>query len=146
MKRHALLVLAVGFLLAADSKDEDIQKEIKKLNGTWVVTSFTMDGNKVPEDDVAKFKLVLEGKKYTLKQEDNVVSKGTTKIDPSKKPKTIDISPEGDGEGSTWPGIYEIDGDSYKVCYNAGGKDRPAKFAAESGSGFNLIVFKRAKP
>jgi uncharacterized protein (TIGR03067 family) len=142
-----MLVLAVGFLLAADARDDDVKKEYKKTDGTWAVTTFTMDGNNTPEEEVKKFRLVLDGEKYTLKQEDNVVSKGTAKIDPSKKPKTIDITPtEGDGQGTAMLGIYEIDGDNYKVCYAAGGKDRPTKFGSEAGSGHILFVFKRAKP
>jgi uncharacterized protein (TIGR03067 family) len=147
VKRHALMVLVAGVLLAADSKDDDIKKEQKKINGTWAVESFVNAGMKVPEDDVKKFRLTLDGDKYTLKQEDNVVSKGTAKIDPSKKPKTIDITPtEGDGQGTAMLGIYEINGDTYKVCYVPGGKDRPTKFASEEGSDYILFVFKRVKP
>jgi uncharacterized protein (TIGR03067 family) len=142
-----LLVLAIGFLLAADSKDDDIKKEFKKLDGTWAVDSFTADGNKQADDDVKKFRLILEGNKYTLKQEDTVVSKGTFKIDPAKKPKTIDVTPtEGDGQGSGMLGIYEIDGDTYRVCYAQAGKDRPTKFASEVGSEHFFFVFKRVKP
>jgi uncharacterized protein (TIGR03067 family) len=146
LKRHALLVLALGFLMAADAKDDDIKKERKQTDGAWSLTSFITDGNKVAEEEVKKFKLTLEGDKYTLKQEDSVVSKGTTKIDPAKKPKTIDITPtEGDNKGQVMLGIYEINGDTYKVCYTPTG-DRPTKFAAEAGSGHFLLVFKKDKP
>jgi uncharacterized protein (TIGR03067 family) len=134
-------------MLAADSKDDDVKQEQKKLTGTWSMTSFVMDGNKVPEEEVKKFKLILDGDKYTLKQEDNILSKGTVKLDLTKKPKTLDITPsEGDGKGQAMLGIYELNGDTYKVCYAPPGKDRPTKFESESGSENNLLVFKRDKP
>ena len=37
------------------------------------------------------------------------------KLDPSKKPKAIDIT-QLSGKGETIPGIYSIDGDTLKIC------------------------------
>jgi hypothetical protein len=40
MKLHALLVLSVGFLIAADAKDDDASKKaLKALEGTYVMVS-----------------------------------------------------------------------------------------------------------
>ena len=43
-------------------------------------------------------------------------------------------------------GIYEIEGDTQKVCFAPPEKERPTKFESESGSGLMLITSKRAKP
>ena len=43
------------------------------------------------------------------------------------------------------PGIYELDGDTLKVCYAIDGGKRPAEFKAKPGSKHVLIVFKRLK-
>jgi uncharacterized protein (TIGR03067 family) len=60
------------------------------------------------------------------------VAKGTSKIDPSKKPKTIDLTAaEGDSAGKTALGIYELEKDSRKVCIAKPGDERPTEFASE---------------
>jgi len=40
--------------------------------------------------------------------------------------------------------IYELDGDTFKICTGEGNK-RPAAFATKEGSGFSLMVWKRAR-
>ncbi len=144
MRLHALLVLAVGLLVAADAKEDTAKKELKKLEGTWQVVSMEMDGQKQPEDDAKQFKVIIKGDKYTLKRGDDTVNQGTFTIDATKKPKTIDIKPtEGDNSGQTMLGIYEQDGDTQKTCYAQPDKKRPTKFSSDDGQ--TLIVQKRQK-
>jgi uncharacterized protein (TIGR03067 family) len=144
LRLHALLVLAVGLLLAADAKEDTAKKELKKLEGTWQVVSMEMDGQKQPEDEAKQFKVVIKGNKYSLKRGDDTVNQGTFTIDATKKPKTIDIKPsEGDNSGQTMLGIYEQDGDTQKTCYAQPDKKRPTKFSSDDGQ--TLIVQKRQK-
>jgi uncharacterized protein (TIGR03067 family) len=57
--------------------------------------------------------------------------KGMSQIDPTKKPKTIDFTPtEGDNQGKTCLGIYELGEDMRKLCYAEPGKDRPTRAGA----------------
>ena len=42
-------------------------------------------------------------------------------------------------------GIYEIDGDNYKVCFAPPGKDRPKEFSSKGDEGLTLSVWKKAK-
>jgi uncharacterized protein (TIGR03067 family) len=146
MKRYALLAIAVCVLIAADEK-EGAKKELKKFEGTWQFTMLEIDGQKPPEDEVKKHKVVIEGDKYTLKIDDTVVSRGIIKVDPTKKPKHIDITPkEGENDGQVMLGIYEETGDTHKVCYARHGDKRPEKFSSEAGSGHFLVEYKKAKP
>ena len=41
--------------------------------------------------------------------------------------------------------IYELDGDTFRVCIAAVGKDRPSEFKAEADSQQTLIVYERVK-
>ena len=44
-------------------------------------------------------------------------------------------------------GIYELEGDTFKVCFAAPGKaDRPTEFKSAAGSGHRLLVLKRETP
>ena len=53
---------------------------------------------------------------------------------------------EGPGKGKTMLGIYELTGDTYKVCFALPGGERPKEFASKPGSKTMLIVMKREKP
>jgi len=94
---------------------------------------------------VAKTTLTITEDRYVLDTSKGA-RKGTLKIDPTKTPKTVNLTEtEGDNKGNTTPGIYEFSGDTRKVCLAPTGKERPSEFAAPSGSGNILIVLKRVK-
>src|SRR5262249_3394473 len=40
---------------------------------------------------------------------------------------------------------YELDGDTYKVCYAVPGKARPKEFVSRPGTGISLEVYKRTE-
>lgn len=153
MRLHALVILGVGWLVvaltmdAATTQDDVVKKELEKLQATWATTSIEADGEKVTEEERIKSrKLTIKGSGYTLKVGDETVQ-GTLVIDPGKKPKTIDVKPSsGLNKGKTLLGIYELEGGSLKTCIALPGKERPTKFSTESGTGHQLVVYKRGKP
>lgn len=144
MNWKGFVVLAAGLLLAADSKD-DIKKELDPLQGTWVAVSLERDGKALPEDQLKILTRTVKGDQYVITRSGETVGKGSFKVDPTKKPKTIDITRDEAKDGVIL-GIYELDGDKYKICYSApGSKERPKEFAAKEGSGNTLAVWKRDK-
>ena len=143
MKRYALLALAAGLLVAA--APDDAKNDLKKLDGTWVLASGENDGKKISADTLKTGQLTIDGDKHTVKVGDTTY-KGTHKLDPTAKPKTIDITPtNGDNKGKTSLGIYDLDGDTLKICWAPAGKDRPTEFKSADGSGVFLAVHKKAK-
>jgi uncharacterized protein (TIGR03067 family) len=138
------MVLAIGLLGAADAKEDEIKKERKKMQGAWQVVTFEVDGQK--EEDAKEYKVIIKDDKYEVTRQDSVISKGTMKIDPTKKPKTMDVVvAEGDNQGQTLPGIYEVDGDTQKVCLAPPEQKRPTKFASETGTGYIYVEYKKVK-
>ena len=84
--------------------------------------------------------------KVLVKKGDDVVQVGIQKIDPTKSPKTIDVTmTEGPNKGAIMLGIYEIDGDTLKVCFDAEVKKRPTEFKSPAGSETFVNVHKRVK-
>ena len=145
MKRRCLLILGILFLLAAGDAADDVKKELAKFEGTWKIVSLETEQNKLGEDALKDFRLKIEGDKFTAVENSGEVH-GTFKVDPTKKPKTIDITmKEGPMKDKTMLGIYELDGDTYKLCGDMQGKSRPTEFAVKPGSGFVLEVLKREK-
>jgi uncharacterized protein (TIGR03067 family) len=139
------MMLVVGLVLAADTPKEKVMKEMERFQGTWKLESMEANGMKVPEETFKNSKLVIKGDQFTFSQGD-VDYKGSFKVDVAQKPKTIDITfTDGPEKGNTIVGIYELEGDTYKVCLSENGKDRPKEFASKAGSGHVLEVLKREK-
>jgi uncharacterized protein (TIGR03067 family) len=106
------------------------------------------ESSEKPWDDaiLKSMKLVIEGDKYTVTVGKSI-DKGTTKIDPSKKPKAMDIlGVEGPNKGKTILAIYELNGNTLRVCYDLAGKNRPTEFKTKKGEPLFLATYKRAKP
>jgi len=147
----AALFSAVGFATlgwsGASAGDKgDVEKELKKFQGIWTVESVEAEGKEIPIDNFKGMTVTFEGDKYTVKIGDKVIQAATQKLDPSKSPKTVDGSvAEGPGKGMVILGIYEISGDTLKVCFDEAGKKRPTEFKTASGSQTTLVVYKRAK-
>jgi uncharacterized protein (TIGR03067 family) len=70
----------------------------------------------------------------------------TYKLDTSKKPAEIDLTiTNGVFKGKTYPGIYQLDGGTLKLCRNQPGQKRPTEFASKKGSDTMFLVLKRVK-
>ncbi len=79
-------------------------------------------------------RVIKDNSLYTVTPRPGVTITGTFKIDPTAKPKTMDsTATNGDNAGKTMLGIYELDGDTLKICWAPPGKDRgrPISRAAE---------------
>lgn len=143
------LALALGIALLgsaiADDKADAAKKDQDKLQGTWTFVSMESNGEAVPQGDPGPT-ITFAGNKFTVKAGDAVLQAGTQTLDPSKKPKAVDSTvTEGEGKGTTMLGIYELDGDNLKACFDTQGKKRPTEFKTTAGSGHMLVVLKRAK-
>jgi uncharacterized protein (TIGR03067 family) len=137
----AIIVLGTACALARDAKEEQ-----KKLDGTWVPVNGEQAGEKFPEETLKTIKLVMNDGNWTVTVGD-ITDKGTATIDPSKKPKTMDIvGTEGPNKDKKIAAIYELTGDTLKVAYSLDGKERPKDFNAKEGSTFLVFTYKRQKP
>jgi uncharacterized protein (TIGR03067 family) len=141
MRKYIWLAMTAACLIGAD----DAAKEYERFEGTWKFASLEMNGMKLPLDALKKASLTLKGDQFTY-DEGSGVSKGTFKIDPGKNPKTIDITfTEGPSKGDALLGIYELEGDVYKVCLGMKGAKRPTEFSATKDSQQVLEILHREK-
>jgi uncharacterized protein (TIGR03067 family) len=145
------LFCAAGFAASggpsplADDK-ADLEKEVRKFQGTWTFESSATGGKELPAGELKGLILIFEGDKHTVKKGDAVIQVGTQKLDPSKSPKAIDVTmAEGPKKGAVMLGIYEIDGDTLKVCFDPQGKKRPTEFKSTPGSENFVNIHRRVK-
>lgn len=118
-----------------------MKPEIEALQGTWTVVSLEMDGQ--PMDGGADARVVVENDRFTTSGM-GAVYEGRVEIDAARKPKHFTlVFTAGPEKGNSNPGIYELDGDTWRLCLNTRGGKRPAKFATTPGSGLALETLKR---
>ena len=141
----ALLTALATINAADDAQNKAVKKDRKHIEGTWRAVDLEIDGTKATEEDAKKLRVVngSDGT-WSLFSEGKEISKGTSTIDPTKKPKTIDFTPtEGEGKGNQHFGIYELGKNSRKLCFAAPGKERPTEFSSAPGSDHILVTFER---
>jgi uncharacterized protein (TIGR03067 family) len=142
------LALAAGLLTAADNPSEEAaKKDLEQLQGAWTPTAITVDGKDVPAENVKDAKFTIKGNRYSFQHGSDTIE-GTFKLDPAKKPRAIDATRTSEPDkGKTLRGIYEVDKDDLKMCFNGPDKEeRPRDFASKEGRGHRYYIFKRAAP
>src|SRR5262245_54682530 len=124
-----LILTASGATGARIDDKAEVEIELKKLQGAWTFESVEAGGTSVPPAELKGITVIFEGDKYTVKHGDAVIQAATVKLDPSKSPKTFDVTvAEGPYKGNAILGIYEISGDTLKECFDPEGKKRPTEF------------------
>jgi uncharacterized protein (TIGR03067 family) len=133
------LALPVTFIAAQDNprnKKKDVDPAVKedkeKLQGKWMATAVEV-GKVRNEISVGLAHITFTGDKFT--QVDGERKRmGIFKLDPSRKPKAIDLI----GGGGDTHGIYEVDEDKLRIGYPWVPMIRPKEF-----KGFFVIEYKR---
>ncbi|KAA5545439.1 TIGR03067 domain-containing protein [Roseiconus nitratireducens] len=135
-----LVTVAVGSATAAD--------DFHRLEGTWQVDSLTINGNEAKPEDAHKLTVVNGNDgRWSIRSEGKEISHGTSTLDPTRKPKSIDFKPtEGGGQGNRYEGIYQIKKKTRQLCFVPPGHDRPDDFSSAPGSQRILVKFKRLEP
>jgi len=147
----ALLLGSIGPSFTAGGGGEDAQKELQKLQGTWVMVSGELSGKNAADEHVSRSKIIYEGNKLQLvvpNQTTETIVAEVVKIDPTKNPKEMHfIRKNGPNAGKTLIGIYEFEGDDqYKFAFDPAGAATLKEFATKEGTGHIRNTWKRVKP
>jgi uncharacterized protein (TIGR03067 family) len=127
-----------------DAKDSsNAGGDLKNLQGEWKVVRVEANGSALPSEDTSSIVVAVKGTTYTL-LDNGKSDPGRFSIDPSTQPKQMDIHPEsGPDQSKTLLAIYELDSDTFRVCYASEGNKRPVSFSTTDNSGSLLIDYKR---
>ena len=145
MSRSFVFTLLACLPLVAGARADDKDTEAKKMEGTWQLKDAELAGQKLPAESVKAFRLTLTGGKYTLKSNEQPDA-GTYKLDTGKKPRQMTITgTEGPNKERTFLAIYELTGDTLKICYDLSGQAHPEEFKTKPGTKLFLATYKREK-
>jgi uncharacterized protein (TIGR03067 family) len=134
------LLTAILFVAAPAAAQE--KKDGERIQGAWTVVSREVVGKKTPDADLKVLKVTIKDGLLTI-DDGQKKEKVRYTLDPSRTPKGIDLTDE--DRKVTTLAIYELDGDSLKLCWSEKVAEYPSEFAGSSDSGQTLMVLKRAK-
>ena len=155
--------LSLGLLLATARGDDakkpeaDKAKESKPdkelIQGTWKATAASRDGKDRTEQELKDSPMLLkfDGDKATLTEGgEQRGGEVTFKLNTESKPRQIDVTlpdREDGTKGQVLLGIYELKGDTLKICFKRnedGTPVRPTEFKA--GEKVMTTTLERQKP
>jgi uncharacterized protein (TIGR03067 family) len=140
MRSLLFSVLLGVFVLARAAPGQDAPRS--ELDGKWTAISLVTIDGKEDNDYARTIHWTIMGDKLTH-QEKLVTVRTTIRVDSTKRPKTFDVEVKEGFVTIAWAGIYELDGDTLKVCYvTEKNVERPKDFKAKSAI---LLVLKRDK-
>jgi uncharacterized protein (TIGR03067 family) len=145
------VILACGFVAAFTvvgiaGDQADVKKELARFQGTWTPVSAESNGKEAPKEALAAISITFDKDTLTVKRGEETVLSGTFKPDPTKTPNQYEATSAGRGKKLNSIGIYEIKGDTLKVCYTPKGGMRPKEFSTKGGTEeqpISLTVYKR---
>jgi uncharacterized protein (TIGR03067 family) len=111
---------AGGFAPAPVRKEDTGKAALKKLAGTWSLVSLSRAGRAMPvPTEVLAMKAVIKGDrwKFTRPAMRGPEPEYTIVLDPSKKPKEMDLKMVRGKDAMVVHGIYTLKGDTLTFCY-----------------------------
>ena len=140
-------LLCIGLTVAASltAFAADPPDDAKAVQGSWTPAKADLGGQPMTEAVLKSISLKLDHGKYEVSVGGNP-DKGTYTLDPASKPKSMTITgTEGPNQGKTFPAIYELKGDTLRICYDLSGTKRPTEFKSIAGTRLYLVTYNRKK-
>ena len=137
------VLVACGLTVAAPlPKTKEKPKDQDAIQGVWQLDKFDIGGAGQVPPGIESVRFTFKDGKLTVSRNGMEDAKqGEYKLDPTAKPKAIDLV-EPNGSRNT-PGIYELDGDTLKICIAEGQNAvRPTAFKPD-GMRMPVVTFKR---
>ena len=145
---------------SADKKVEKPKSDEDRLQGVWEFDSMIAGGPTLGKDDLKKAEtpwktITITGDKLRmvnrkLREPDagkDLVFDYRFKLDPSKKPKAVDLIHDDDRagreKGSTVACLYELDGKLLRLCFPGDPKERPKALESPVRSSNLILTFKK---
>jgi len=143
--RMLIAVVVSMFVLCqqihAQAQDEPDQAEATELEGTWELVSRVRNGE---QNEIDNQFVRFEGNRsyHRTSDDGDWTHDGTFSVDPSAMPAQIDFVATEINDTNIELGIYDIDGDSLRICI---GRPRPDRFESTEDYRTELYVLHRVE-
>jgi uncharacterized protein (TIGR03067 family) len=132
----AVFVLPIALSFGAD--------DAKAMQGVWKPVTAVLGGKPMPPPVVTAITLMLTNGMYNVTVEGERSDKGTVKLDTAATPRQMSITgTNGPNLGKTFPAIYELKGDTLRICYDLSGDKFPTEYKSVAGTKLYLVTYKR---
>ena len=142
-----LSLLAIAYFcvpVRAEKSTNQEKPDLEKIQGSWKAVEAEQEKKDATAKELEQMNIrfTFKGDKLRLQkmEPDNqpLETDGEFSLNPSTNPKQIDFGIYRGKELLNSRGIYELDGDSLKICF---GEKRPTKFTIATGTDHRVIVF-----
>jgi uncharacterized protein (TIGR03067 family) len=124
-------------------------EQLRQMEGTWEFRDLEVDGNTMPKAALRSSRMLIDGDRFRMESPE-AIYEGIFTIDVEQRPHRIDIEFVEGPEAGNWSyGIFEVNGDDFKLCLGLTGASRPTAFTTSPGSGHaleNLHRVVKARP
>lgn len=139
------LTVSVSAIAAEESDDSKKPADQQLLQGEWTPVKAELAGTPLPDNVLKQISLKLLKNEYKVlvagKSDD-----GTWTIEPDSKPKRMKIvGVKGPNAKKTFLAIYELTGDTLRICYDLSGKEYPTEFKTKRDTKLYLVTYERKK-
>src|SRR5215831_11770869 len=123
--------------------------DLDRLQGSWTITAMEVDGQEMTAEMLAETRVTIKSNRFTSIGM-GAAYEGILKLNVKTSPRQFDLKFDaGPEKGNTNLGIYELNGDTWRICLATRGRVRPPNFVSTPGSGFAVETLTRgnvAKP
>lgn len=118
------------------------RSDVDELQGTWDVTEVSYAGGLLPAKRFPFARLRIRGDTFTQEGADGKLEM-SFRIDSGRNPKTMDMETR-EFHRETYHAIYDLNGDTLRICRREADQDRPTTFVSARNTGIFLITAKRS--
>lgn len=133
--------VATGNAVGIENVGNSLKADQNAIQGEWRVILAEDSGRTESQEALRDIRLVItqDQLRMELAGAGNV---STYRLDPSTTPKAIDLTMD----GKTKPGIYDLQGDTLRICMSEHTDERPTAFDSQPNSVNDVVLtFKRVK-
>ena len=119
--------------------------DAKAVQGSWQPVRAELAGQPMADAVLKIISLKLDNGKYEVFV-GSEPDRGTYTLDMKSKPRGMSVTgTDGVNQGKTFPAIYELKGDTLRICYDLSGAKRPTEFKSVAGTKLYLVTYARKK-
>ncbi len=117
--------------------------DAKAVQGNWKPAAAELAGRPMPDAVLKSISLKLDNGTYEVFVGEEP-DRGTYMLDFAATPRGMTITgTDGPNKGRIFPAIYELKGDTLRICYDLSGTKHPTEFKSIAGTRLYLVTYTR---